>query len=449
MMNKSRRDAGSRRRFLRGACSAALALPMLEWFTPAKPAAAAATPPRFLTFYMPNGRVPEWWVPSMAPGSLTFSGQSAALQPFANRCLSLVNLDNIAARLSPGAAHAMGTGTIMTGSTIPDLVGLKNNISIDQVIANELNPSTRFKSLQWSAGEPGPCDVGGASCAYTQSISWAGPSSPLIPTIDPLAAFDRMFASATDGLKGPAAETRKRSLVSVLDFVDEDAKALQSRLGKNDKERLEEYFTSLRELEKSLTAESATCDVPEPNEVGIAGSLPYAERVDAFFQLIKLAFQCDQTRILTFMVEFGLSGRSHDFLGAPGQHHALSHYGGNAGTKALLEKVESWHSQKIADLLGILASTTNPEGVSLLDETVVLCIASMGWGDPHDHAGNSPLIFGGGGIVNCNGGQIAPGMPLPNLHATLLQGYGISGTFGPNGAIFGDHGTGTIPGVLV
>lgn len=448
MKSPPRTATSSRRRFLRGAASAALALPMLEYFLPARPTRAATTPPRLLVYYLPNGRVPAWWVPSAAGGGLTFAPQSAALQPYADRCLSLVGLDNIAARNSPGAAHAMGTGTVMTGSTIPDLVGLKNDISIDQVIANELDPPTRFKSLQWSAGEPGPCDVGGASCAYTQSISWAGPGSPLIPTIDPKAAFDRLFASATDGLTGPAAEVRKRSLVSVLDHVDEDAKALQGRLGKDDKVRLEEYFEALRELEKSLTSESAACDVPLD---GPGGSLPYEQRVPAFHELIKLAFQCDQTRVLTFMIEFGLSGRSHDFLGAPGQHHALSHYGGNAEVASRLEKVERWHSDMIGDLLGKLANTATPDGGSLLDDTIVLCLPSMGFGDTHDHANNSPLLFGGGGLLACNGSQVIPGAgtPLSNLHVSLLAAYGIPGAFGKGGAIFGDHGTATIPGVLI
>ncbi len=440
-------NRSSRRRFLRGACSAALALPMLEWFPPSRRATAASTPPRLLVYYMPNGRRPEWWVPSAGGGGLTFAPQSAALQPFADRCLSMVGLDNIAARNSPGAAHAMGTGTIMTGSTIPDLVGLKNNISLDQVVANQLNPPTRFKSLQWSAGEPGPCDVGGASCAYTQSVSWAGPSDPLIPTIDPMAAFDRLFASATDGLTGAAAETRKRSLGSVLEHLDEYAKALQARLGTDDKQRLEEYFTALRELEKSLSSDVVACDVPLE---GPGGTLPYPERVVAFHELIRLAFQCDQTRVMSFMIEFGLSGRSHDFLGAPGQHHALSHFT-NADELARLEKLESWHTTQIADLLGRLAGTTTPNGGTLLDETIVLCIGSMGMGSTHDHANNSPLIFGGGGLLACNGSQIgvAPGTPLSNLHATILAAYGIEGQFGTNGAIFGDHGTGTIAGVIV
>ncbi len=439
-------NKSSRRRFLRGALGASLALPMLEWLGPRRTASAAVTPPRLLVFYMPNGRRPEWWVPQAGPGGLTFSAQSAALQPFASRCLSLVGLDNIAARNSPGAAHAMGTGTIMTDSTIPDLVGLKNNISIDQIIANEIDSPARFRSLQWSAGEPGPCDVGGASCAYTQSISWAGPGSPLIPTINPTAAFDRLFASATDGLTGAAGETRKRSVGSVIDHVHEDAKALQAKLGRDDRARLEEYFTALQDLEKGLTTQGPSCAVPIE---GPPSKLPYPDRVNAFLDLVKLAFLCDQTRVMTFMIEFGLSGRSHDFLGAPGQHHALSHFG-NPDELARLSVVESWHSQQIGNLLNILATTTTPEGTSLLDETIVLCIGSMGEGATHDHANNSPLIFGGGGIVRCDGRQIvAPGTPLANLHATLLAGYGIEGQFGTNGAIFGDHGTATIADVLV
>ncbi len=440
----SQRRGLTRRRFLRGAGTAMLALPFLEYFRPTRAAAHACMPPRLLVYYFPNGRRPEWWVPA-GGDSLTFSAQSASLQPFASRALSLVGLDNTAARNSPGAAHAMGTGTIMTGTTIPDLVGLKNGVSLDQVLAQNLDLSTRFKSLQWSAGEPGPCDVGGASCAYTQSISWSGFASPLIPTIDPAMAFDRLFNSGTDGLVGPAGDLRRQSVRSVLDFVNEDARALESVLGAGDKVRLDEYFTSLRELERSVTADEASCERPS---LGPAGGLPYPDRVAAFHQLVKLAFQCDQTRIISFMIEFGLSGRSHDFLDAPGAHHGLSHFT-DATQLARLERVESWHTQQLAAMLQILAESPGLEGGSLLDETLVLAIGSMGAGSNHDHANNSPLLFGGKGQLNTTGRQIvASGTPLANLHVTLLQAFGVTGQFGAGGAIFGDNGTGEIPGVL-
>ncbi|MCA9603009.1 MAG: DUF1552 domain-containing protein, partial [Myxococcales bacterium] len=128
------RRSMSRRRYLRGVGGALLALPTLEFMLPAR--AAAQTPlekkPRLLVFYLPNGRRPEWWVPAATGFGLVFPGESAPLQPYAARALSIVDLDNSAARNSPGAAHAMGTGTVMTGTAIPDLVGIKNNVSLDQ-----------------------------------------------------------------------------------------------------------------------------------------------------------------------------------------------------------------------------------------------------------------------------------------------------------------------------
>lgn len=443
------RSTMTRRRWLVGAGSATLALPALELFMPRK-AAAAGPAPRLLVYYFPNGRRPEWWVPSAGAG-LVFPPQAQALQPFADQALSLVNLSNDAALASPGAAHAMGTGTVMTGSTIPDVAGgvLHNNVSLDQLIVQQLAPDSRFSSLQWSAGEPGPCDVGGSSCAYTQSISWTGPASPLVPTIDPRAAFERLFGSGVDGLEGPAAEIRRQSLQYSVDFVREDALSLQAQLGRDDKARLDEYFTALTELEKSLASAGNECEaMPQPPIEGLA----YAERVAAFHQLIKLAFQCDQTRVLSFMIEFGLSGRSHDFLGAPGAHHGLSHYGDQVG-RDRLEQVETWHAQQLGAMLQLLRDTPGSSGGTLLDETLVLAMPSMGEGGSHDHAHNCPLLFGATGVVQTDGRQIAfPGgapHPLANLHVSLLEAFGVQGSFGTNGAIFGDNGTASIPGIVV
>jgi hypothetical protein len=438
----------TRRRWLLGASSAMLALPALELFS-SRPAAAAGTKPRLLVYYLPNGRNPEWWVPTTPGGVLTFPAQAQELQLFADQALSLVNLSNNAALASPGAAHAMGTGTVMTGVTIPTVAGgaLHNDITLDQLIVRELAPQTRFSSLQWSAGEPGPCDVGGSSCAYTQSISWTGPASPLVPTIDPRAAYERLFGSGLDGLDGPAGEIRRTSMRSVIDFVKEDADSLQRVVGQADKERLEEYFDAVRELEKNLFTE-AQCD--DVGEMPIGG-LPYAERIDAFHQLIKLAFQCDQTRVISFMIEFGLSGRSHDFLGAPGGHHALSHYGDATG-RARLEVVETFQANKLASMLALLRETPSPTGGTLLDETIVLVIPSMGSGHNHDHARNCPLLFGGKGVIQADGRQIAFSAeaphPLTNLHVSLLRAYGIQGSFGHSGAVFGDDGTAPIDGII-
>lgn len=440
----------TRRRWLLGAGSACLALPLLEYFSAAR-AKAAGPGPRLLIYHFPNGRRPEWWVPAAVDNTLVFPANAAPLQPFAPHTLALENLANNAALQSPGAAHAMGTGTLLTGRKISDVSGgkIENDISIDQLLVDQLAPDTRFKSLQWSAGEPGPCDVGGSSCAYTQSVSWSGPASPLVATIDPRAAFERLFGAGVDGLEGPSAEIRRQTKQSVIDFVREDARALQLQLGQADRVTLEDYFDALRELEKSLAGSGAECAAePVPPLPG----LDYAGRVDAFHQLIRLAFLCDQTRVLTFMIEFDLSGRSHDFLGAPGGHHALSHFGDQTG-KDRLEKIETWYNQQLGSMLGLLRDTPGLSGGTLLDETIVVGLPSMGEGNGHDHGHNCPLLFGGAGVIAADGRKIAfpaaAPAPLTNLYVTLLKAYGVEGAFGAGGAIFGDDGTAPIDGVLL
>lgn len=434
----------TRRQMLRGTLGVSLALPFLEYFGMGG-ATAQATPgskPRLLVYFLPNGRVPEWWVPTGGNGSLTFPAESSALQPFASRALSVVNLDNVAARESPGAAHAMGTSTVISGVRFPDLGGLKCGITLDQIVAQELDPQTRFRSLQFSAGEPGTCDVGGSPCPYTQCISWSGEGQPLIPTINPESAFEQLFDTSVDGLTGASAEIRRETRRSLLDFVRDDAKDLESKLGSADRERLDEYFTSLREVERSFAADPVSESCPLPAE-GPAGTLAYQDRVPAFHELMKLAFQCDQTRVMSYMIEFGLSQRSHDFLGAPGQHHALSHT-----DPEQLRRVETWHAEQIAHLLTLLRDTPDSDGKTLLDNTLVLVMPSMGIGTVHDHAQVCPLLFGGQSIANTTGQQIsADGTPLNNLHVALLQAFGIEGSFGSGGSAFGDYATGELGGV--
>ncbi len=431
----------TRRQFLRAAGGAALALPFLPSL------ARAADTPSLLIYYLPNGRRREWWVPTVSGSGLSFPAPAAALQPFAHRALSLVDLNNTAAVASPGAAHAMGTGTILTGKSIPAVGGgqVHNDISVDQLIAREVDFGTRFASLQWSAGEPGVCDVGGSACAYTQSISWSGPRQPLLPTIDPHTAFARLFGDgAVDGRTGRAAEIRRDSVGSVLDALRSDAVRFASSLSAEDRETFQQYEDSLRELEAGLAPPATSC--------GSGSVLPpsqsYPDRVVAFHELIRLALQCGQSRVITFMIEFGLSLRSHGFLSAPGGHHVLSHDLSPSGLDRL-QRVESWHATMVADLLGRLDATPSGGGGSLLDDTLVLVLPSMGDGYNHDHQRVCPLMFGAQRFVGTTGRRIeAGGTPLSNLHVTLMSLFGVGGSFGASGAVFGDDGDRVLSGVL-
>ncbi len=435
-----------RRRLLRAAAGAALALPALNLL--AGRSRAAAPTPRLLVYYLPNGRVRNNWIPAAGGGGLTFPGTASALQPFANRALSIIDLHNTAASRSPGAAHAMGTGTLLTGTAIPtlDRGAVFNDISFDQLLARELAPDTRFGSLQWSAGEPGVCDVGGAACAYTQSLSWSGPRQPLLPTISPAAAFSRLFGDgAADGRTAGAADIRHGSVRSLLDATNDRASRFESRLGADDRATFQQYRDALSELQSGLLRPPSACGA---DETGPSPTLTYPERVPTFHELIRLAFQCDQTRVMTFMIEFGLSLRSHDFLGAPGGHHVLSH-DLSPGGRARLEAVERWHAEMLADLLGRLDGTPTADGRTLLDDTLVLVMPSMGEGSVHDHARVCPLIFGGAGLVAADGRQVnGAGTSLANLFVTLLRGFGVEGRFGGSGAIFGDDGDTELSGVL-
>lgn len=434
----------SRRRFLVSAAGAALALPALHYTREAR---ASETPPRLLIYFMPNGRRPEWWVPSSEDGQLVFPEGLEALQPFANRAMSCIDLANYAPWNSPGAAHAMGTATILSGrSMVMPISELQNSTTIDQIIASHIGTQSRFGSLQWSAGEPGACDVANASCAYTQAVSWADYGAPLLPTINPAAAFDRLFGSSVDGLRGVAADRRRRSLRSLLDATLDDARRLERKVGVEDRQTLQAYFTSLRELERSLVDEGSCGIQPTAPEA----RLPYAERVAAFHELIRLAFQCDQTRVLSFMIEFGLSGRSHDFLGAPGTHHGLSHLP-DEDAYDRLRIVEQWQNNQFAQLLTLLDETPGAtDGASVLDETLVIGISSMGEGSQHRHGRNCPLLVSGSSLLQTNGQQQDFGAtrPLTDLWVTLLEAYGIGGTYGPDGARFGEDGTTVIDGVI-
>lgn len=420
----------TRRTFLGGA-GVLVALPALAIFHQPRPARSGrGTPPkRLLVYFLPNGRVPGNWIPPESGPEFSFP---PALAPFAPLKLDLISISGLfhtSATMSAGTGdHALGTGSILTCAPYPD-GNLHGDISMDQALVKALNPTTRFPSLQWGAGEPMACDFG-AACSYTQSISWAGPQQPLAPVINPLTAFNQLFAGSNEGATAEAQAIRRASLKSVLDYVQTDAQSLKLQLGATDKLRLEEYFTAVRELEMRLTAPpEAMCATGEPP----ADGLDYPTRVQAFNDLIALAFQCDQTRVLTFMIENGLSGRSHGFIAAPGNHHGLTHGSGDNAPGQLLA-LETWQCQQAANLAIKLKGMQEPDGSFLLDNTAMLVLTDMGDGGSHDHDHLAQVIVGrcGGTLAT---GQALPcnGAPLGNMYVSLLRAFGVEAAFGCDG----------------
>ncbi|MEZ4451772.1 MAG: DUF1552 domain-containing protein [Nannocystaceae bacterium] len=427
----------TRRRLLGGA-GALIALPAFDraraHFT--KAPAPPGAPRRLLVYFLPNGRVPGHWVPPESGPEFSFPAALAPFAPLKSDLIVVSGLKHNSALMSSGTGdHALGCGTILNCWPYPD-GGLHGEISMDQALVQALQPPTRFPSLQWGAGEPTACDFG-ANCAYTQSISWAGPQRPLAPVINPRTAFDQMFAGSDEGATKEAQELRRASLKSVLDHVQDEAKSLESELGGADRQRLDEYFTAVRELEKRLQSPAGAC---EPGD-GPGGALDYQSRVKAFHDLVVLAFQCDQTRVISFMIENGLSSRSHPFIDAPGGHHGLTH-GAGVDAPGQLLRLEKWQAEQAADLALRLKGLQEADGTLALDNTAMLVLTDMGDGGPHDHSSLAQVIVGG-----CRGrlhtGQAIPtgGAPHGDLYVSLLRAFGVDTT------TFGIDGVAPIPGI--
>jgi hypothetical protein len=243
--------------------------------------------------------------------------------------------------------------------------------------------------------------------------------------VNPRFVFDRLFGGR--GKTGTAAERQKRDLYerSILDYVLEDAQALRNRIGMNDRRKMDEYLTSVREIEQRINkAES-----PVIVDGGLArpSGVPkdYAEHVRILFDLIALAFQTDTTRICTFMFANEGSGRPYPFLGVPEGHHDLSHHGGDPKKHEKLRKINRFHIEEFARLLARLQSIREGE-CSVLDNSMIVYGSGIGDGDRHNHD-DLPVLFAGkgGGAFQTGRHVVYKPQPLNNLYLSMLDAMGV------------------------
>lgn len=429
----------SRRMVLKGV-GAVLALPVLEQMWPSM--ARGQTPPRprrFLAWYVPCGIYMQQFTPQEVGSQYVLTPILQPLAPHLSDYLVLTGLANRPAQPDGPGDHASGTGAFLTAAHPYKTQGadISNGISIDQVIANQIGQYTRFPSLQLGTrggGSVGDCDSG-YSCAYANNISWSGPSTPLPKEVNPQSLFDRLVGDAQQS----EAQAAKRRLYqqSVLDIVRNDTDRLQAKLGRTDRRKMDEYLTSVREIERRVQSQTPACAV---------GSRPGApvdirDRTTLMLDLIVLAFQCDLTRVITFMLENAGSNYTFNFLGLSGGHHSYSHHGTDQANYDALQAIDTWEMEQLAYLLGRMKSVQEPGG-SLLDNSVVLLSSEISDGDRHNH-NNMPVIVAGRG-----GGAIAAGrhvrydteVPLANLYVS------IAAACGADASGFGNS-TGPCPGL--
>jgi hypothetical protein len=439
------RKGFSRRAFLGGA-GAVVALPFFESLLPAK-WGRTATPQgpgpnkRLLFYYVPNGMHMPSWTPAEVGNEYTLPLILEPLQPYQSELLVLSGISNMPAHPDGPGDHAAGTGSFLTGTHCFKTEGddIKNGISVDQVAANAVGADYPFGSVQ--LGLEGGSSVGGCdsgySCAYSRNISWSGPKTPVPKVVNPQLVFDRFFGGMDPAATQEELARRKKYRKSVLDYVIGDAESVQSTLGASDRHKLEEYLTGVRELELKIDAADSApaCEAPGYP----APDLDFATKAKVMTDLMVVAFQCNLTPIITFMLANAASGRSYSFLDVSGGHHDISHHQDNPDNFAKLEIIDRWEVEQFAYLLKRLSEVEEGEG-TLLDNTLCFFSSEVADGNKHHHR-NLPILLAGRG-----GGSVTPGRhvsyegepPISNLFISLLD------TMGVHVDAFGDEGTGPI-----
>jgi hypothetical protein len=423
----------SRRTVLRG-LGASLALPLLDSMVPALTALqkTAAGPVRRLgVFYVPNGMsMPYWWPKTEGPiAQLPATLQS--LEKLKDRVLLCGGLADEAANLVKGGGdHARSAGTFLTCVPFKITSGadVYASVSMDQMAAEEFSKETQLASLELgieSNAMLGACD-GGASCAYTNTVAWRTPTTPLPIENDPRAVFERLFG--TTGSTDPRARlARMQRDRSILDFVGQEVASLERVIGPQDKVKIDEYLESVRDIERriQMAEEQNSRELPVVEQpVGVPSD--YQQHAKLMMDLLALAYQTDLTRVSSFMLAREVSARAYPEIGVSDSHHPLSHHQDEAAKLERLHKINEYHFRQFAYLVTKLSEMKEGNG-SMLDHTLFLYGTGISDSNTHFHD-DLPIALVGGAAAGIKGGRYvryAKGTPLANLHVTVLDKLGV------------------------
>ena len=422
----------ARRSFLRG-IGATITLPFLDAMTPAFAGTSAAKPAVRTAFvYVPNGIIMDQWTPAVEGTGFEFSPTMKALEPFRERLLVLSGLAQVQGRaLGDGAGdHARAGATWLTGAhPKKSEFDLHAGISADQIAAREFGKATQLASLELGLESPslaGDCDSG-YSCAYTNTIAWHDPTTPLPVEINPRAVFERLFGDGetTDPTVRLAALKEQSS---ILDYITDDVSRLSPGLGARDKNKLDQYLTAIRDIERRIQkAEEQNASVKMPVMDRPSG-IPeeFEDHAKLMIDLQTLAFQADMTRVITFMMAREGSTRSYRTINVTEGHHPLTHHAGDAAKIEKVAKINNLHVQMFAYMLGKMQSTPDGDG-SLLDHSMVIYGSSISDGNAHTHH-DLPIVLAGGGAGQIKGGRhirYPKETPMNNLLISVLGKAGV------------------------
>ena len=403
-MNKTRRS------LLKGV-GGALALPLLESLTFSAPS-QPAVPMRFLVVGNPFGAHPEHFFPTDFGKNFTISPTLKSLEWLKDRMTVISHTD-----------HGMVSGhgreiSFLSGVLPTDAQAFpEKNMSIDQLFARHVGSQVRYSSV-------------GAALEAGIRMSWTANGVEKLPITDPQKLFDHLFLNLT-----PDEKTARRDMLnrneSILDTIGSQFSAILNNSSKRGRDRIDQFQTSIRELEHSLSDRKTWLDRDKPT-FDISGHFAQSEvtianRYDAIFAMIAYAFETDLTRVAS--IEFPSELQYTDIDGVNRSYHGCTHNGKADNTVAELVAIESFQISRLSKCLQKLDSIKEPnsEG-TMLDHTIVLFGSGMGYGGTHSNR-NLPIMVAGGGFkhrghvdARDNSGK---NMPLCNLYVTLMQQFGI------------------------
>jgi Protein of unknown function (DUF1552) len=442
--DKSRTDL-SRRTFLRGV-GVSLALPAFESLIapgaiaaggngPMTPAITpSGAPLRMAYVYVPNGVHQGHWWPKGLGKEFELTRTLQPLEKVKGHIQVLGGLDHLNAvgGLDGPGDHARASGTFLTGVRVRKTAGadIHAGISVDQVAAQKVGHLTRFPSLELTCDgvrKSGNCDSG-YSCAYQFNLSWSSAAVPVSPEPNPRLVFERLFGAGAPGERKRNLAMRREQQRSILDFVRDDTRALESELAGHDQSKLDEFLTSVREIERRLERAETFKDFTGPSvetPPGIPGT--FREHIELMFDMMILAFQTDSTRIATFLLANEGSNRTFPEVNISEGHHNLSHHRNKKEPLDKIADIDRWYVLQFARFLEKMEAVKDLDGKSLLHNSMIVYGSGNGDGNRHNHD-NLPLILAGSA-----GGSLAAGrhvkfksQPMSNLYLTMLDRMGVA-----------------------
>ena len=395
-----------------------MSLPFLEAMTgKASAAETGETPVRMVCVGNNFGYVPDLFFPTETGTDYVLPGQLEVLERHREEFSILSQLDHGQEGVGGhGGVHAFLSGILSKNSK-----GFAEaNITVDQKAAEHVGTATRYSSMQMGCGT-----------SIGNRLRWTASGAAIPPVEDPSTLFSLLFQEPEAKNLGLLKEAHIRQK-SILDLVKTDADRLKRQIGKTDQEKLDQYFTSVRDLEKRLTQSQAWLVKPKPKVdyelPAEADDFDFVERLPLYYDLIALALQTDSTRVITLEVS-GIGNNSGGLPLTKG-YHQLTHHGRVASYIEELSIIEKVHTAAFADFLDTLRSVEEPNGKSLLDNTMTLFGSGMGNASSHSNK-DLPLILAGGGFKHgqhirfekdkSRGTQTM----ACNLYVSMLQRFGM------------------------